>query len=127
LVREINSTFAALVTIWDFSGLTFANYNISLSLLLCYISYYTALFYTMMMNNNNTNNERKDDTILPEELQLPGLDGVAYGSTRAVPTLPHPHIYGKLVQAVTGIKLRNYINQKQRIFTTNIGFVLYVA
>ena len=51
--------------------------------------------------NNNTNNEPKDGTILPEELQLPGLDGVACGSTRAVP-LPHPHTYGKLVQAVTG-------------------------
>ena len=81
-----------------------------------------------MMNNNNTNNEPKDGTILPEELQVPGLDGAAAcgSNTRAVP-LPHPHTYGKLVQAVTGIKLRNYINRKQRIFTTNIGFVLYVA
>ena len=51
--------------------------------------------------NNNTNNEPKDGSILPEELQVPGLDGVACGSTRAVP-LPHPHTYGKLVQAVTG-------------------------
>ena len=76
--------------------------------------------------NNNTNNAPKDATILPGELQLPGLDGVACGSIRSVP-LPHPHTYGKLVQAVTGIKLRNYINRKQRIFTTNIGFVLYVA
>ena len=114
-----------MVTIWDFSGLTFAN-SISLSLLLCYTSYYTA-FYTMMMNNN-TNNEPKDGTILSEELQLPGLDGfAACGSiTRAVP-LPHPYTYSKLVQAVTGTKLRNYINRKQQIFTTNIGFVLYVA
>ena len=51
--------------------------------------------------NNNTNNAPKDATILPGELHLPGLDGVACGSTRAVP-LPHPHTYGKLVQAVTG-------------------------
>ena len=51
--------------------------------------------------NNNSNNEPKDVTILPGELHLPGLDGVACGSTRAVP-LPHPHTYGKLVQAVTG-------------------------
>ena len=76
--------------------------------------------------NNNSNNVPKDVTILPGELHLPGLDGVACGSTRAVP-LPHPHTYGKLVQAVTGTKLRNYINRKQRIFTTNIGFVLYFA
>ena len=51
--------------------------------------------------NNNTNNASKDATILPGELQLPGLDGVACGSIRSVP-LPHPHTYGKLVQAVTG-------------------------
>ena len=82
-----------------------------------------------MMNNNNTNNEPKDGTILPQELQVPGLDGAAAcgSNTRAVP-LQHPYTYSKLVQAVvTGTKLRNYINRKQRIFTTNIGFVLYVA